>query len=422
MSAPRAITCPACGGTVEVRAAGFSVNLGCIHCGSILDVSRPEVALIERHAQAARSYELPLGARGSLFGDDWQVVGATMRADSWASWQEFLLFNPYRGYRWLVLAEGDWQFGTPLVDRPQWDGDRVVWRDRGFAAADPAAVAEVKAVAGEFYWRLAAGDTAECTLFESGDEVLSRECSADEENWTHLVPLPAATVVAAFGLETAEPALRRQPQGLMQPGGPAGEQRGRNDDVGRMLLIATITVIVALFAMVLLAGPVSLASGSVAVPVGGRTEPVRIGTISVTRPYQFVTITAAADSLQNRWVDLDYSLVDRATQQSTDAYGLVEFYTGTDSDGAWSEGSRTTETTIGRVPRGTYDVYVGAEAHGWPNNPPPSDGWAGAEAETITLMLDARTGAMAWGMWWTLVFALFTWPGVILWWRHKDDD
>ena len=422
MTAARAITCPACGGTIEVRAAGFSVNLACVHCGSLLDVSRPEVALIERHAEAARAYALPLGTRGVLYGDEWAVVGATLRSDGEASWQEFLLFNPYRGYRWLVLFEGDWQFGTPLTDRPQGDGVRIVWRGEGYAAVSDPTVTTNQAVAGEFYWRLAAGDTAQCTLFERGDEVLSRECTADEENWTHLVPVPGALIAEAFGPAPTQPGRRRSaPQGFSAAGAKPQRETGDRDDLVWMFGLATITAIVALFAMVLLAGPVSVVTGRIQVPVGSRTLPERIGTITVTRPYQFVTITADTDDFHNRWVDLDYSLVDRATQQSTDAYGLVEYYTGTDSDGAWSEGSHRTETMISRVPRGTYDVYVGAEAHGWPSDPVQTpDAWYGTE--TISVKIDARTGAMSWGMWVTLLLGLLAWPGLILWWRNREDD
>ena len=51
--AARAVTCPSCGGTVQVRAAGFSVTLVCEYCGSVLDVANPDVALIEKHNRAA---------------------------------------------------------------------------------------------------------------------------------------------------------------------------------------------------------------------------------------------------------------------------------------------------------------------------------------------------------------------------------
>ncbi|MDB5721169.1 MAG: hypothetical protein JWP15_1787, partial [Alphaproteobacteria bacterium] len=41
--AVKALTCPACGGTVTLRAAGYTVTVACEYCGSILDVANPEV-------------------------------------------------------------------------------------------------------------------------------------------------------------------------------------------------------------------------------------------------------------------------------------------------------------------------------------------------------------------------------------------
>ena len=109
----KAVTCPACGGTIEVRAAGFTVNLACQHCGSLLDVSRPEVALIRKYKRANENFALELGKRGTLFGQEWEVVGALRRKDQITIWQEFLLFNPYLGYRWLVACDG----GTSSIRR-----------------------------------------------------------------------------------------------------------------------------------------------------------------------------------------------------------------------------------------------------------------------------------------------------------------
>ncbi len=152
-------------------------------------------------------------------------------------------------------------------------------------------------------------------------------------------------------------------------------------------------------------------------------EILGIGTIEVRRPWQLVTIVVDSDSFTNRWVDLDYSLVNRQTQQSIDAYGIVEFYTGTDSDGPWSEGSHHAETLISQVPRGTYDVYVDAGAHGWPSDPTPgsidpANPWG--QGETVALWFNSCTGGFSWGMFWLMAALLFSVPGVIFWWRHDS--
>lgn len=414
-SGGNAVTCPACGGTIELRAAGFTVNLACQHCGSLLDVSRPEVALIRKYKRANENFALELGKRGTLFGQEWEVVGALRRKDQITIWQEFLLFNPYLGYRWLVACDGEWQFGTMLADRPQGPRDRVYWRSTPFTRLGRDQTTSTTAVAGEFYWRVKAGDTANATLFQSGDTMLSREVSAGEENWTQLVPVPEADVENAFGLKRRSLPRRKMARGPMLFRPAIGMER---DDLGNMFKLALAVSIFAAIAMAVIAGPSTSASTLIQVPVGGQIAPVKVGTITVRRPWQFVTIEADANRFENRWVDLEYNLVDRSSEQSIDAFGLVEHYAGTDSDGAWSEGSRSGDTMFGHVPRGTYDVYVSGSAHGWPVDPYTIDGWG--SVETINLSIEASTGAMSWGMWWTLVIALFAWPLTALWWRFRD--
>lgn len=412
--ATKAITCPACGGTIEVRAAGFSVNLVCQHCGSVLDVSRPEVTLIRRHEKARANFAIEIGKRGTLFGQEWEMVGALRRKDQISIWQEFLLFNPYRGYRWLIAADGEWQFGTPLADRPQGDRNRVFWRTDSFSRLGRDQMTSTTAVAGEFYWRAKVGDTATATLFQSGETLLSREISEGEENWTQLVPVEQSDIEQTFGLNRRRP-QRKAPRGLMKFKAEPGLEQ---DDLGRMFFLAFATAILAAVAMALLAGPSSKTSAMVQVPVGGQIAPVKVGTITVRRPWQFVTVNADTNQFENRWVDLEYNLVDRSSEQSIDAFGLVEHYAGTDSDGPWSEGSHHGDTMFGHVPQGTYDVYVSGSAHGWPVDPLPNDAWG--QVETINVWVEAETGAMSWGMWWTLVIALFAWPVTVLWWRHRD--
>lgn len=415
MSTGRAIACPACGGTIEVRAAGFSVNLACQHCGSLLDVSRPEVALIRKYKRANDRFVLQLGKRGTLFGQEWEVVGALRRKDQIAIWQEFLLFNPYLGYRWLVVADGEWQFGTPLADRPQGDRNRVFWRSESFTRLGRDQPTSTTAVSGEFYWRVKVGDTATATLFQSGETMLSREVSAGEENWTQLVPVDQSEIEHAFGLSRRRLPHRKAPSGMLRFRPAAGQEQ---DDLGRMFMLGLATSIFAAIGMAMLAGPSTKSGTMVQIPVGGQIAPVKVGTITVRRPWQFVTIDADASQFENRWVDLEYNLVDRSSEQSIDAFGLIEHYAGTDSDGAWTEGSRHGDTMFGHVPRGTYDVYVSGTAHGWPVDPPATDAWG--SAETIDVWIEAETGAMSWGMWWTLVIALFAWPLTVLWWRVRD--
>ena len=51
--AVRALSCPSCGGTINLRAAGYTVTVACQYCGSILDVANPDVRLIQEYHEAA---------------------------------------------------------------------------------------------------------------------------------------------------------------------------------------------------------------------------------------------------------------------------------------------------------------------------------------------------------------------------------
>ena len=82
--------------------------------------------------------------------------------------------------------------------------------------------------------------------------------------------------------------------------------------------------------------------------------------------------------LDNAWVDLDYALVNRQTQESYQAYGLAERYSGSDSEGPWTEGDRGATVKLAAVPRGTYDLVVDYKGNRWTGGsgytpPPPPD-------------------------------------------------
>ena len=87
-------------------------------------------------------FVLPLHARGMLEGVQWEIIGIVWReveADgSKYPWQEFLLYNPYRGYRYLLyfLYDGHFALGTPLDGAPKLDAafgrKRASWKKSRF--------------------------------------------------------------------------------------------------------------------------------------------------------------------------------------------------------------------------------------------------------------------------------------------------
>ena len=61
----RALSCPACGGTIALRAAGYTVTLACEYCGTLIDATDPAARIITRYNEMQASLAIPLGTRGT---------------------------------------------------------------------------------------------------------------------------------------------------------------------------------------------------------------------------------------------------------------------------------------------------------------------------------------------------------------------
>ena len=430
----RAITCPCCGGALEVKAAGYTVTVVCQHCGSVLDVANPDVAIIREYHQAARQLPLPLGSRGTLTGVEWEVIGWIRREAGQYSWGEYLLFNPYAGYRWLVHADGRWQLGTMLTDLPRETGrwGEASWHGEIYAGEEEPVTIATTAVIGEFYWRVQAGETWVARSYERDNASLSREWREGEEvQWTFLVGIPRRLIDAFArpqGPDLARPEPQRPGVDAPKPGFFArlwqdGADRPTNLwDMAKVLLV-TIVAVFFLFAAMTSGGEGVRGQGEVT--VDGPTARITVGPLHLARAHQFVTVKVAAGDFTNRWVDLDYLLVNRVTQATIPASATIEYYAGRDSDGDWSEGSHETETRFSQVPAGDYDLLVEAEAKRWndpsasnytppiPDNPWGIGGIANAvapEAEVIRLGFLVEPGGFPTGLWWLIaVLAAVPW-------------
>lgn len=196
------LNCPQCGGVVELRHAGLTITLSCGHCGCLIDVHEP-------HAQAGQKVlkskklgapPLPLGQRGFLDGVEWEILGCLWRKDPYVSWRELLLFNPWHGFSWLTESAGHWNFVKRIPDIPSGNHSKQRFEGRDYSLFD-AQTTEVIQVAGEFYWRVRAGEKADVADYIAPPYVLSSETypELEESTWSAGRYLPADEVGNAFG-------------------------------------------------------------------------------------------------------------------------------------------------------------------------------------------------------------------------------
>lgn len=355
----RALTCPACGGTVELRAAGYSMSVVCQYCTSVLDVSDPVVKLVVERHEAAAQLDIPLGTRGTLKGVEWEVVGFQRRSIGGAwPWDEYLLFNPYHGYRFLI-ADGQgrgWSLGTLQTRGPESaDAGGLRFGGARYERFFGSGRAQVDYVLGEFYWRVEAGETVQTDDWVRPGFMLSREENANEVSWTVSELLQPREMADAFGISVPNrswPPMPHQPSphsGFLKSGWAIGMATA-----GFLLLLA-----------ILFTGSTRLISSQLRIASSGQDQEATIGPFELRRPYQKVVIKARVPDLENGWVDLDYTLVERRTQASYAAYKAAERYSGRDSDGDWTEGSRGATAQVAAVPAGLYDLIIEYRGNRW---------------------------------------------------------
>jgi hypothetical protein len=420
-SSVRAITCPNCGGTVEVRAAGTTVSLICGHCGSTLDATSPDIQVIARANQALHQPDIPLGARGVLRGLTWEVVGYMEREDDEVEWSEYLLFNPYEGYAFLVDDGRRFSLGRLLDRLPVAQGATMVADGQRFVSAGESYEVRVTFVVGEFYWRVAIGDTVMETDFTAQGGMLCAEDEDGERTWTRLAMLDWGEAEAALGI-----AARRPDSGPPSPmeGSPYRQR------LKEAWVIGLISVGILFVLTVAGAGRTTLATANVDVPLDGGEKTIVLHNVDLAGARNLVSIDAQAPTLDNEWVDIDYSLNDQKTQEGPDAYALAEYYEGSDSDGRWTEGNRNPDISLSSMPAGRYDLSVTLQAHRWNGSSSSSSstiapGVTGfvqqdfGSTETVPVALSVARGGFMGGNVLLGLVLIMLWPGYLLYQHVK---
>ncbi|MFN2258856.1 MAG: DUF4178 domain-containing protein [Parasphingopyxis sp.] len=349
--------CPNCGGTIEIKAAGYTVTVACQYCGSILDVADPDVKIIKRYEEEVRALELPLGSRGNLRGHEWEVIGYLRRSENGQyPWDEYLLFNPYRGYRWLDTDGRGWSFGRQLTAQPEGRRHHGLYVEgehyEPFYANTPA---QVDWVVGEFYWRVQAGDEARTADYVRPGKMLSWEFDGKETVWTLSELLEPHEITDAFGIDPPSGG------GLPLPHQPSPYAK-KSGGMMKLALLAAAALIVMSFVF---GGTSDPQTATIDIPTNGAERAATIGPVVLDRPSQGVTVSARAPGIENSWIDLGYTLTNRETGDVYEASNVVERYSGTDSEGSWSEGSRSSSSKFSRIPAGTYDLTAYAAGSQW---------------------------------------------------------
>ena len=206
--------CPSCGASLEYH-AGFGQTVACPYCRAVVELEGDRRTVVLKQEEFdRREPSIPLGSKGLLRGDEFQVIGFMARSDGEGSdWEEYILFSKYGSFLWLTHADGIWYLGEVLNELPNERGAEVYHGSKLFRRQSQY-TAGTTFVLGEFNWRVKIGDAVQVTEWASGNANLARETYQNEVTWTLSSIIPAAAIAKAFGISLAD-----EPKKNLQTGG-----------------------------------------------------------------------------------------------------------------------------------------------------------------------------------------------------------
>ncbi|CAI9400187.1 hypothetical protein ANOBCDAF_00434 [Pleomorphomonas sp. T1.2MG-36] len=353
---PRTFDCPSCGGTVVLRAIGRAVTAICPNCSSVIDVNNENFRIVETAQSSTWPTLLAMGARGKLDGIFWEIIGYTRKTDATGAypWDEYLLFNPYYGFRFLSHEAGHWTLSHVIKKNlsVRRSDTRIAFEGREYKIFLRGA-SVVHHVQGEFYWRVKVGERWATAEYICPPYLLSVEENDSEINFSLGRYVSRTEIIEAFKSEGFLPL----------PSGVGANQpspfEGRNGRLWKQAIGAVIAACLVHFFF--FAGSNNRAVFQETINVQATSKGIPVTTKPFVLRYGGIVEVTGYAPVRNDWVELSLTLVEEGTGTEHTSVMPIEYYFGSDSDGPWSEGRQVEETYFSGVSKGTYRLMVDAD-------------------------------------------------------------
>ncbi len=358
--ATQGMGCPKCGGPLSLQAPDKAERVTCPYCNSLLDVNQGQLTWLKalKPLESQPQFVLSVGMEGTFNDTVFKILGAVVRSVTIDGvkyfWHEYLLYNPMVGFRWLVHSDNHWNFVEPVnpgdveVVQPYGFGATVNYNGHTFKIFQDAG-AVVEWVQGEFYWRVSQGEAVRAVDYVAPPMMLSMEKGSNEVNWSVGIYQTNAEIEKAFKVADLPKPWSVAPN---QPFTGGFYIKWGFAFLGALFLVAILMIPLGGFGSTPLNETVTLA------PTASATTP---GT-AFSQQFELkgnrnVRITAQAP-VSNAWADLDVDLVNEQNNEVESVNIPIEYYSGTDSDGSWTEGSQSQDATLSSLPAGKYTLRV----------------------------------------------------------------
>ena len=357
--------CPHCGGPLELRAPDKTERVTCPNCNSLLDVNQGQLKFLKALDKPAFQPVIPIGTTGEVPEGKMTVIGAMTRSVTIEGtkyfWAEYLLYNPQIGFRWLVHSDEHWNYvyAAPpgeVVESPK----SVSFRGKNYRIFQDAP-AVVESVMGEFYWKVAAGETVRGVDYVAPPYILSKEVSqfyapdpkkkgkekrmTGEINWSVGTYITPSQVEKSFGVT-----------GLTRPSGIAPNQPYRHKWVYKYWAILLLVALVVGFGTLVISGSTRQVFST---QVKFEPLPNADGTqVFFSEPFELagrhnIRITGESP-VQNAWIYLEGDLINEETGTVQSFPIDISYYSGIEDGSSWTEGDQKDSTDTSSLPAGKY--------------------------------------------------------------------
>ncbi len=360
-------------------------TLGCEYCGAILDAQDNFKILAQYQNPRRPPTPFMLGQTGVIDGVEWVIIGTlgyreTYRGKTW-DWVDHQLYSPTHGYCFLswedehfiftrkVRGPGNQGFfDTNRIERAE--SRPVIYRGGKRYAYYDSGDARVTYAEGSFNWVPVVGDINSYFRF-LGDTNMVTHIIGETENEVELSHyLDPNETVKAFGVTGTPFPIGIHP---LQPYIPWQHSMfARNAALAFGVLgIVLWWILVSMGTIVLDVSRFDPRPG-LADRVGLGDEADRMLSFTINNIEDLVEIRLRSNA-SNAWAWYDLELINPSGDTVAEFGRLTEYYSGTEDDEVWSEGSRTATARLRLKERGVHKLYINQSESGtWNRGRAPS--------------------------------------------------
>ncbi|MER2999234.1 DUF4178 domain-containing protein [Pontibacter populi] len=402
------LNCAHCNNTVRLVTHAQAVNVGCLHCDSLLARQGNRWSRVKDQKSQVRVPTIPLGTK-SLFKEiRYAVTGFIVYQETTApyQWREYVLFSPIHGYAFLSEYDGHWTYFRFVADisLTRNNTHSLTYQEKDYKLFHKYS-SQVVYAAGEFPWRLL-DNRSHYTEFVAPPYMLTLEKSQDEICWMQGEYVTPEEIQEAFGV--AEYMPERIGVGAAEPFATAFSYKkvmaAGGAAVGVLFLLQILFLI--------FIRPQVLTDQSFSVPIA----PEQYGEVTLTAlPGPTFTLSSLTGSsnlelelyapVDDEWFELGVTLINIKTNKAYDFEVGTEYYSGYEGGEYWTEGSQKNSVTLSAMQDGEYTLIV--------------QPYRGALSKVDQFRLWVRRDVPLWSNLWILLLFIAAAPAV-QWFRNQS--